>query len=53
MSSADEHLQQEVGQRLAQLLFQIALLKAELDTLRERCRVLEGAAAHERDGVPA
>jgi hypothetical protein len=34
MATADEHLRQDVGSLLAQLLLQIALLKAEVDRLQ-------------------
>jgi len=35
MPTADEHLKADVGAHLAHLMFQIAMLKAELDRLRE------------------
>ena len=34
MPSAEDHLKQDVGATIASLLFQIAMLKAELDRLQ-------------------
>jgi hypothetical protein len=46
--SLDEHVQQILGH----LLMQNAILRAELDTARERLRALEAERARARDGVP-
>jgi hypothetical protein len=35
MPTAEEHLKADVGAQLAHLIFQVALLKAEVDRLRE------------------
>lgn len=51
MPTVDEHVQAILGQ----LLMQNAILRAELDTARERLRTLEGErlAAPVRDGAGA
>jgi hypothetical protein len=51
MASRDEHHRDIVGTLLAQLIDQVALLRAELDATRERVRILE--AERVRDGAAA
>jgi hypothetical protein len=50
MPTAEEHLKADVGAHLAHLMFQIALLKAEVDRLREDASRAARVAAP--DGVP-
>ena len=48
--TAEEHLKADVGAHLAHLMFQIAMLKAEVDRLREDLAQRPSVAAP--DGVP-
>jgi hypothetical protein len=48
MPTAEEHLKADLGTYLASLMFQVALLKAEVDRLREEVQ----RAARVSDGVP-
>ena len=49
MSSAEDHLRQDVGAMIASLLFQIAMLKAELDRLKAEDEAPRG---HTNERVP-
>ena len=51
--TAEEHLRADLGANLANLIFQNALLKAEIDRLREEmARPARGAASDGVDGMP-
>jgi hypothetical protein len=49
MPTAEEHLKADIGAQIAALLFQVAVLKAEVDRLREEVHRTRVAAP---DGVP-